>query len=76
MRWASYAVASLMIWAMVGGMGVAMADTFDENPACDSPSQGFERSFTASDGTSVERAASGLNTALERVGCDRRFPEG
>lgn len=73
MPWARFVVVGIVGLALIGGISVAPAGVADENPACSSPSQGQARSVAASDGTSLERAARGLNNALAHIGCERRL---
>lgn len=74
MDWTSVVVAGLAIALMVGGAGVDSAAAADENPACESPSQGFAKSVEASDGTSLERAGPGIVNARTKIGCKNVQP--
>ncbi|WP_232702353.1 hypothetical protein [Halobacterium wangiae] len=67
-------VVGLVLALVVGSVGVAPAAATGENPACDSPSQGFEKSFEASDGTSLERAGPGVVNARTKIGCEQVTP--
>ena len=67
------AVVSVLL-LVVAGTGTASAAPFDENPACDNPSQGFAHSVEASDGTSLERAGPGIVNARTKIGCENVNP--
>lgn len=64
----------MVTWVLLAGVGVTSAAPSDENPACNNPSQGFSKSTAASDGTSLEHAASGIINARTKIGCDRVLP--
>lgn len=66
------AMTLFVLMALVGGTGVATADTSDNARACPedgNPSKGLQTSVTASDWKSLN-AAEGVNQAYESVGCD------
>ena len=69
-----FVVAVVVLLGVVGGVGVSPAAATDENPACNSPSQGFSRSVEGSDGTSLEHAGPGIITARTKIGCENPFP--
>lgn len=64
----------LALLLVVSGASATAAAASDENPACDSPSQGFAKSVENSDGTSLERAGPGLVNARTKIGCENVVP--
>lgn len=70
-RVAAVGVALLLV---IGSSGTASAAPFDENPACESPSQGFVNSVEGSDGTSLERAGPGIVNSRTKIGCENVYP--
>jgi|AntDeeMetagen285_2_1112576.scaffolds.fasta_scaffold04166_1 hypothetical protein len=67
------AVVSVLL-LVVAGAGTVSAAPSDENPACDSPSHGFDKSVEASDGVSLDRAGPGLVNARTKIGCEDVVP--
>lgn len=74
MNWTSVVVVGLAVAVIVGGVGVGSATATDENPACESPSQGFVESVEGSNGTSLERAGPGIVNARTNIGCENVQP--
>lgn len=81
-------LSAMMLIALVGSAGVAAAGPPSHaqaggpsgpSPACDSPSQGFQTSFAASDGESLQPGNNEINpgviNALERNGCEERIAQ-
>jgi hypothetical protein len=81
-------LSAVLLVALVGSAGVAAAGPPSHaqaggpsgpSPACDSPSQGFQTSFAASGGESLQPGNNAINpgviNALERNGCEQRLAQ-
>lgn len=63
----------IVLVALIGGSGIATADSHHKACPDDNPGEGLEQSVTASEGTSLLNALDGITKAMHSVECDGSF---